>query len=65
MTNGMTKWRIDYMSTIEIKNNITDLTDAELLTELNYANKMSKFYYARKEEIMKEVERRAENGNRI
>lgn len=40
---------------------IADLNDKELINELNYANKMSKFYYARKEEIMKEVERRAEN----
>ena len=41
---------------------ISDLNDKELISELNYANKMSKFYYARKEEIMKEVERRADNG---
>lgn len=40
---------------------ITDLSNDELLQELNYANKMSKFYYARKEEIMKEVERRTNN----
>lgn len=36
-----------------------DLTDKELISELDYANRMNKFYYARKEELMKEVERRA------
>lgn len=41
---------------------ITDLNDKELINELNYANKMSKFYYLRKEELMKEVERRAETN---
>ncbi|MBQ9658051.1 MAG: hypothetical protein IJV31_04700 [Clostridia bacterium] len=40
---------------------ISDLNDKELISELAYANKMSKFYYARKEEIMKEIERRASN----
>lgn len=39
-----------------------NLSDKELINELNYANKMSKFYYSRKEELMKEIERRAENG---
>lgn len=41
--------------------NAKDLTDAELLNEFAYANKMSKFYYARKEEIIKEIERRTNN----
>jgi hypothetical protein len=40
---------------------VSDLEDNELLKELAYANKMSKFYYSRKEEIMKEIERRADN----
>ena len=40
---------------------VADLSNDELLQELNYANRMSKFYYARKEEIMKEIERRMEN----
>lgn len=44
---------------------IKDLDDKELINELNYANKMSKFYYARKEELMKEVERRAESDQRF
>lgn len=41
---------------------IMDLSTEELLIELTYVNKMCKFYYGRKEEIMKEIERRTENG---
>lgn len=37
---------------------ITQMTDAELIRELAYANRLSDFYYKRKQEIMKEVERR-------
>lgn len=37
---------------------ITKMTDTELIRELAYANRLSKFYYQRKEEIMKEIERR-------
>lgn len=37
---------------------ITQMTDTELIRELAYANKLSDFYYKRKQEIMKEVERR-------
>lgn len=40
---------------------VTELNNEELLNELAYTNKMSKFYFARKEEIMKEIERRADN----
>ena len=42
--------------------NVSNLTAEELINEFAYANKMSKFYYARKEEIIKEIERRTENG---
>lgn len=42
--------------------NITELNAEQLLNELAFVNKMSKFYYARKEEIMKEIERRELNG---
>lgn len=37
---------------------ITQMTDTELIKELAFANKLSDFYYKRKQEIMKEVERR-------
>lgn len=37
---------------------ITQMTDTELIRELAYANRLSDFYYKRKQEIMKEVERR-------
>lgn len=40
---------------------VVDLTNEELLRELNYVNKMNKFWYARKEEINKEIERRTED----
>lgn len=41
---------------------VVDLTDSELLDELYFVDKMNKFWYGRKEEIMKEIERRATNG---
>lgn len=41
---------------------LMDLTSDELLSELSYVENMNKFYYARKNEIMKEIERRTENG---
>lgn len=44
---------------MEESKTVVNLTDNELIKELAYANKMSKFYYSRKEEIMKEIERRA------
>jgi hypothetical protein len=37
---------------------ITQMTDTELIRELAYADKLSDFYYRRKQEIMKEVGRR-------
>lgn len=40
---------------------VSDLSDEELMRELVYVNKMNKFWYARKEEVMKEIERRADN----
>ena len=44
---------------------VSTLTTEELLNEFAWTNKMSKFYYARKEEITKEIERRTENGKDI
>ena len=41
---------------------ITDLSNAELMSELVYCNKMKAFYYKRTDEVMKEIERRQENG---
>lgn len=41
----------------EIKN-VTDLTDKEYIEELAYVIKMEKFYYARKQELLKDAERR-------
>lgn len=54
------------MNTTEIKNmeikSVCDLSTEDLLNEFAYVNRMSKFYYGRKEEIIKEIERRTENG---
>lgn len=41
---------------------ITDLSYNELLNELVYCNKMKAFYWKRTDEVMKEIERRQENG---
>lgn len=41
---------------------ITDLTTDELVKDLVFCNKMKKFYYARYDEVMKELERRSEGG---
>lgn len=41
---------------------VTDLSYNELLNELVYCNKMRNFYYNRTNEVMKEIERRQENG---
>lgn len=41
---------------------VTDLTDEELMKDLVFNIKMSKHYYARKEEDLKEIERRAEKN---
>ncbi|MCI8486104.1 MAG: hypothetical protein HFJ20_03225 [Clostridia bacterium] len=41
---------------------VTDLTDEELMKVLAFDIKMSKHYYARKEEDLKEIERRAGNN---
>jgi hypothetical protein len=38
---------------------VVDLTDNELLRELNYVIKMSDFWYARRKEIEREIERRS------
>lgn len=43
---------------MEDSKKVTDLADEELTKELIFANKMKKFYYARYEEILKEIERR-------
>ena len=43
---------------MEDSKKVTDLTDEELTKELVFTNKMKKFYYARYEEIIKEIERR-------
>lgn len=37
---------------------VSDLTGEELMKELVFDNKMKKFYYARYEEVLKEIERR-------
>ena len=54
------------MNTTEIKNmeikSVCDLSTEDLLNEFAYVNRMSKFYYSRKEEIIKEIERRTPNG---
>lgn len=42
---------------------ITDLSNAELMRELVYCKKMKDFYYKRTDEVMKEFERRQEDGN--
>ena len=53
------------MNTTEIKNmeirSVCDLSTEDLLNEFAYVNRMSKFYYGRKEEIIKEIERRTDN----
>jgi len=41
---------------------VTDLDNNELLRELVYCNKMKAFWYKRTDEVMKEIERRQENG---
>ena len=42
--------------------NVTTLTTDELLRELVYCNKMKALWYKRTDEVMKEIERRQENG---
>ena len=37
---------------------VTDLNDKEFIDELAYVIKMEKFYYARKQELLKDAERR-------
>lgn len=39
---------------------VTDLTDKEYIDELAYVIKMEKFYYSRKQELLKDAERRLE-----
>lgn len=39
---------------------VSDLTTEELVKELVFCNKMKKHYYARYEEVIKEIERRSE-----
>lgn len=39
---------------------VMDLTTEELVNELVFCNKMKKHYYARYEEVIKEIERRTE-----
>ena len=46
---------------MEENKKVSDLTDEELMEDLAFNIKMSKHYYARKEEDLKEVERRAGN----
>lgn len=41
---------------------VTDLSNDELNRELVYCNKMKKHYYARYEEVFREIERRYESG---
>ena len=41
---------------------VTDLDNNELLRELVYCNKMKTFWYKRTDEVMKEIERRQDNG---
>ena len=43
---------------MEETKNVTDLTDKEFIDELAYVIKMEKFYYARKQELLKDAERR-------
>lgn len=40
---------------------VTDLTDKEYIDELAYVIKMEKFYYSRKQELLKDAERRGSN----
>lgn len=41
----------------ELKN-VSDLNNEEYINELAYVIKMEKFYYARKQELLKDAERR-------
>ena len=41
---------------------VTDLTETELVNELVFCNKMKKRYYARYDEVIKEIERRCGDG---
>lgn len=40
---------------------VTDLSLDELISELIFIKKMKKHWYAREEEVLKELERRSEN----
>jgi hypothetical protein len=40
---------------------VTDLNNDEYINELAYVIKMEKFYYTRKQELLKDAERRAED----
>ena len=44
---------------------LTDFTQDELVAELLFVKKMKKFWYAREDEIMKEFERREDNGSNV
>jgi hypothetical protein len=44
---------------------VTNLTINELVRELVYCNKMKKHYYARYDEVVKEIERRSGDGEGI
>jgi hypothetical protein len=42
---------------------ITDLNNDEYINELAYVIKMEKFYYGRKQELLKDAERRGGNND--
>lgn len=43
---------------MEESKNVSELTNEEYIEELAYVIKMEKFYYARKQELLKDAERR-------
>ena len=45
-----------------VERKVTDLTDNELIKELIFCNKMKKFWNIRTDEVIKEIERRDNNG---